>query len=184
MLPGLKYYTFKELFFRLLWNTIGFFLFKYTPRHLYLLRNLILRIFGARVGVNSKIFPSVRITHPWLLEIGSNCVISWNVTIYNLAPIVIGSHVVISQNVHLCGGTHDYLSAGFELQRCEIKIGSNVWIAADAFIGPNVTIGDNSIIAARGVCIKDIGSGIIVGGNPAKFIRNVKKPIVNSDSIS
>ena len=184
MLPGLKYYTFRELFLRLLWNSFGTILFKFTPRHLYIFRNVILRVFGSKIGANTKIFPSVRITHPWLLSIGSNCVISWNVNIYNLAPIEIGSNSIISQNVHLCGGTHNYLTSGFELKRCEIKIGSNVWIAADAFIGPNVTIGSNSIVGARTVCLKDVDPGFIVGGNPAKKIRVIDKPVVNSNSIS
>ena len=46
-----------------------------------------------------------------------------------------------------------------------------VWIAADAFVGPNVSIGNSSIIAARAVVIKNVEENNIVGGNPAKFIK-------------
>ena len=183
-LPGLKFYSINELIKRLFWINIGNVLIKLTPRHFYILRNLILKFFGASIGSNVKVFPSIRITHPWLLHIGSNSVISWNVNIYNLANLKIGNNSIISQNVHLCGGTHDYKSPGFELQRCEITIGNNVWIAADAFIGPNVTIGDNSIIGARAVCLKDVPANSIMSGNPAVKIKDFIKPQQAPNTVS
>jgi putative colanic acid biosynthesis acetyltransferase WcaF len=52
-----------------------------------------------------------------------------------------------------------------------IEIGDEVWVCADAFIGPNVTVADSAIIAAASVVVKDVLSSSIVGGNPAKFIK-------------
>jgi putative colanic acid biosynthesis acetyltransferase WcaF len=183
-LPGLKYYSFFELIKRILWSVFGSVLFRIIPRHFYAIRKLLLILFGAQIGKNSKIFPSVKITHPWLLIVGDNSVISWNVNIYNLDVLVIGNSTIISQNVHLCGGTHDYKSHGFELIRSKITIRDNVWIAADAFIGPGITIGPNSIIAARAVCLKDVEANSIVGGNPAKLIKNYKKPEIIGRAVS
>jgi acetyltransferase-like isoleucine patch superfamily enzyme len=57
------------------------------------------------------------------------------------------------------------------LQKPAIRIGQGVWIAAQAFIGPGVTIGDNCVIAARAVVTKDVPSGMVAGGNPAKVIK-------------
>ena len=51
-----------------------------------------------------------------------------------------------------------------------IQVGSYVWICADAFIGPGVSIGDGAIIGARGVAVKDVAPWEIVAGNPAKVI--------------
>jgi putative colanic acid biosynthesis acetyltransferase WcaF len=52
-----------------------------------------------------------------------------------------------------------------------IVIGANAWIAADAFVGPGVTIGDGAVLAARGVAVRDIEPWTVHGGNPAKLIR-------------
>lgn len=182
--PGLKYYSLKELLKRLFWSLVGSKLFIIIPRHLYQLRNILLRLFGAEIGRNSKIFPTVKITHPWLLKVGDNTVISWNVTIYNLALLEIGNDTIISQNVHFCGGSHDYKSKGFELIRSKIKICDNVWIAADAFIGPSVTVQSNCIIAARSVCVKNIEPNSMVGGNPACLIKKFEKPRIVCGSVS
>lgn len=183
-LPGLKYYSTFELLKRTLWSVFGSILFRIIPRHFYSIRNLLLILFGAQIGKNSKIFPSVKITHPWLLKIGDNSVVSWNVTIYNLDKLVIGNDTIISQNVHLCGGTHNYKSPGFELIRSKITIGNNVWIAADAFIGPNLFIEDNSVIAARSVVVKNVNSSSLMGGNPAKYMKEINKPKPVQNAVS
>jgi putative colanic acid biosynthesis acetyltransferase WcaF len=55
-----------------------------------------------------------------------------------------------------------------------ILIGSGIWIAAEAFIGPSVIIGNNAVVAARAVVVKNVDANTIVGGNPAKFIKTRK----------
>ena len=57
------------------------------------------------------------------------------------------------------------------LLRPPINIGSGVWIAAGAFICPNVTIGDNALVAARAVVTSDVPAAMIVAGNPARVIK-------------
>lgn len=52
-----------------------------------------------------------------------------------------------------------------------VTIGKNVWIGGKAVICPGVTIGDNSVIGAGSVVVKDVPSNVVVGGNPAKIIR-------------
>lgn len=138
---------------------------------------MILRIFGATIGKNVKIYPSARIMYPWLLRIEDHVVISWDVKVYNLGQITVGSRTIVSQYSHLCGGTHDYASPDFTLLRTGLTIGSNVWIAADAFIGPGVSIGNNAIVGARSVVLKDVEADTLVLGNPAQVIRKVNKPV-------
>ncbi|MBL4700719.1 MAG: hypothetical protein JKX85_05610 [Phycisphaeraceae bacterium] len=97
--------------------------------------------------------------------------LSEGVTVYNLGQVTIGSHTVLSQDVYLCAGTHDHTKPTLPLQKPTITIGSGVWICAGAFIGPGVTIGNNAVIAARSVVVKDVPAGMIVGGNPAKVLK-------------
>ncbi|MEJ0030747.1 MAG: putative colanic acid biosynthesis acetyltransferase [Bacteroidota bacterium] len=133
-------------------------------------------MFGASIGRNVQIFPSARITFPWLLAIEDDVVISWDVKVYNLGAIKIGAKTVVSQHAHLCGGTHDFNTPEFTLLRTGLTIGKNVWIAADAFIGPGVSIGDNVVVGARSVVLKDVEADMLVAGNPATVIRKINKP--------
>lgn len=169
------YYSQKEKFLRIIWALVEPLFFRISPRLLYGWRNFVLRIMGAKIGRNVQIFPSARITFPWLLEIGDRSVISWNVRVYNLGKITIGSDTVISQYTHLCGGTHDYQGESFTLLRKNIFVGSHVWIGADAFIGPGVIVNDGAVVAARAVVVKNIDSLTVVGGNPAKVVRTLEK---------
>ena len=56
----------------------------------------------------------------------------------------------------------------------KVTIGKNVWICTNATICPGVTIGENSVVAAGAVVTKDVPENVIVGGNPAKFIKNIE----------
>jgi putative colanic acid biosynthesis acetyltransferase WcaF len=130
-----------------------------------------LRRFGASIGERSTTRPSTRVWHPWLLSMGRWSTLGDGVICYNLGPIRIGDHTLISQHVHLCAGTHDHTQPTLPLVRAGITIGSGVWVAADAFIGPGVTIGDNAVIGARAVVTRDVEPGMIVAGNPARPIK-------------
>jgi putative colanic acid biosynthesis acetyltransferase WcaF len=61
--------------------------------------------------------------------------------------------------------------AGMELLRPPIKIGDDVWIAADAFVGPGVTIGDRTILGARASAFHDLPPDVVAVGSPAKPVK-------------
>ncbi|HLT72541.1 MAG TPA: hypothetical protein VKZ75_07795 [Cyclobacteriaceae bacterium] len=168
---GKRYYSNRELLLRVVWGIVEPLFFRYSPRLLYGWRNMLLRLMGARIGKGVQIFPSVRIFAPWLLDVGDHSVIAWGVKVYNLGRISIGQHTVVSQFAHLCGGTHDYESDTFTLLRTGLTIGSHVWIAADAFVGPDVHVNDYAVVAARSVVIRNVERGGIVGGNPARVLK-------------
>ena len=161
---------------RAAWNAVYALLIRPSFRRAARWRRFWLRTFGASLGTTTLIRPSTRIFAPWLLTLGDYSAIGDDVRVYNLGHITIGSHTVISQNVHLCAGTHDYTRPDLPLIRSNIVIGSGVWICADAFIGPDVTIGDNAIVGARAVVTKDVPPNVIVAGNPAKMIKDRPRP--------
>ena len=165
-------YALNEYARRLLWVIAQATLFRLPIPRAYGWRRFLLRCFGAKLGRHAGVHASVKITHPWLLEMGDWTMIGPRAIVYNLGKITIGHHTVISQYVHLCAGSHDYTIPSLPLLRPEIHIGAGVWIAADAFIGPGVTIGNNSVIGARAVVVKDIPPGVVAAGNPCRVIKD------------
>jgi len=156
---------------RLVWEWVQRLLIRPSPRRAFGWRRFWLRCFGAKVHPTSRTRPSTRVFHPWLLTMGAHSSLGDEVNVYNLGTLVIGEHTVVSQHAHLCGGTHDHTKPELPLVRASITLGSGVWVCADAYIGPNVTVGDNTIVAARAVVVKDVQPNVIVAGNPARVIR-------------
>lgn len=148
-------------------------LFAWSPRPFWSWRRQILRLFGARIGDEVHIYPTVRVTMPWNLTIGSQSAVGDNAILYALGPISLGSRVTISQGSHLCAGTHDWTAPDRPLLKPPIVIEDDTWICADAFVGPGVTIGKSAIVGARAVVMKDVVSGNVVAGNPARILKKV-----------
>jgi putative colanic acid biosynthesis acetyltransferase WcaF len=165
-----KKYGFRELVGRVLWGLCQP-LFRLSPRPLFGCRRWLLRCFGARIGAQVHIYNSARISLPWNLEVGDWSAIGEGARVYNLGPVVIGRHVTISPNAHLCAGTHDYRDPAMPLLRPPIIVEDDVWICADAFVGPNVVVGAGAIVGARAVAIRNVPAWTIVAGNPARVIR-------------
>jgi putative colanic acid biosynthesis acetyltransferase WcaF len=164
-------YSKRDYIGRILWGLVRATVFRWSPPRAFGWRRWLLRCFGATMGANSYVRPSVRIFHPWKLTAGEWCTLADGVVVYNLGPVRLGAHTVISQDVYLCAGTHDYAKPDLPLLRPPITVGDGVWICAGAFVGPNVTVGDNSVVAARAVVVKDVPAGMVVGGNPARVIK-------------
>lgn len=164
-------YSNRELFLRLLWAACKP-AFRWSPRLLWGWRSGMLRIFGAKVGRNVRVDPSVRIFAPWNLTIGSDSSIGYDAIVYDLGSISIGDRVTISQRAHLCAGTHDYTDARMPLRKAHISIGNEVWVCADAFVGPDVSIGPRAVVGARAVAMRDVPDAAVVAGNPARVIKS------------
>lgn len=163
---------------RALWGVVCALLFLPSPRPMHRWRAVLLRAFGAQIGRGAHVYPRVRVWAPWNLVVGEESGIADDVTLYTMAPIIIGRRVVISQGAHLCAGTHDYEDPRFPLTAHPIHVGDRAWIAAEAFVHPGVTIGEGAVIGARSVVTKDMPEWTVCAGHPCKPLkaRVMKEP--------
>lgn len=127
-----------------------------------------LRFFGAKIGEGVVIRSKVTISMPWRLTVGDHVWIGEGAFLLTLAPIEIGSHTCLSQRVFLCTGSHDHRSPTFDLITKPIRIGAQCWIAATAFVGPGVEVGEGTVVSAGSVLLESVPGGVIVRGNPAQ----------------
>jgi len=155
---------------RAAWGVVRVLLFRPTPAPLHAWRRLLLRSFGARVGNRVAVYPSAIIWAPWNLTIDEGATIGGDAIIYNVDRITIGKHGVISQGAHLCTASHAHDSANFELVTAPIHIEEEAWVAAEAFVGPGVTISKAAVVGARAVVVRSVDERAIVVGNPARVI--------------
>ena len=163
-------YSHGEMLLRLLWS-FGKIFFRFSPRSFFGWRRLVLRCFGAKVGHHVNIYNSAVIYFPWNLQIGDWSSIGEGALIYNLGLVTIGSRATISHRAHLCAGTHDYRQADLPLLKPPIVIEDQVWVCADAFVGPGVKVGEGAVVGARAVVVGNVDPWAVVAGNPARFIK-------------
>ena len=159
-----------DLVRRVLWM-MGRYAFRWSPRTAFGWRRFVLRLFGATVGTEVHIYNTATIYYPWNLTIGDWSSIGEDALVYNLGPVTIGERVTISQRSHLCAGTHDHTDPAMPLQKPPITVKDQTWICADAFIGPGITVGEGAVVGARAVAMSDVDDWTIVGGNPARAIK-------------
>lgn len=168
-------FSFLNRLSRVVWNVVAVCLFRYSPRPMHKWRAFLLKCFGAKIGKGAHIYPGVRIWAPWNLEIGEETGIADGVILYSQGRIKIGKRVVISQGTHVCAGTHDYNLPGFPLVTKPIIIGDYVWIAAEAFIHPDVTVHEGCVIGARSVVTKNMPAWMVCAGHPCKPLKERNK---------
>ena len=115
---------------------------------------------------------------PSNLEMAAHSCLAAGVNCYNMARISVGPYALASQGAFLCAGTHDVDDRTFPLTVKPIAIGEKAWVAAEAFVGPGVTVGQGAVLGARGVAFHDLEPWTIHVGNPAKLLRKRRNDIV------
>jgi putative colanic acid biosynthesis acetyltransferase WcaF len=163
---------------RICWAFVQATVFRWSPRPWHGFRSRLLVMFGADIPEPGKVvvFPSASIVFPWKLELAPRSMIGPNVTVYNLAPVVLRRGANISQNCHLCAGTHDYNRWSMPLVAKPIVVGENAWLGADVFVGPGVTIGSLCVVGARSVVVKDLPDRTVCAGNPCRVLKERMTP--------
>jgi putative colanic acid biosynthesis acetyltransferase WcaF len=132
------------------------------------LRSGVLQAFGASIGKCAVIRHGVNVAFPWRFSAGDHVWLGEGVRILNLANVSLGDNVCLSQEAFLCTGSHDHRREDFALVCKPITVGSQVWVAARAFVGPGVVLGDGCVVGACAVVMRDVSAGAVVYGNPAR----------------
>lgn len=153
---------------RAFWGFVWLVLFCPSPILFHAWRRVLLRLFGAKIGPAVHVYPSVRVWAPWNLTMAEGSSLGPGVDCYCVAKIELGEWAVVSQRAFLCSATHDIRSSKFKLITSSISIGEKAWIAAEAFVGPGVSVGEGAVVGARACVIKHVKPWTIMVGNPAK----------------
>lgn len=128
-------------------------------------------------GANLYMEPNIRVDYGYNIHVGENFYANFDCTILDVCEVRIGDNCLFGPGVHIYTATHpvdpNERNKGPEYGK-PITIGNNVWVGGRAIINPGVTIGHNVVIASGAVVTKDIPDNVIVGGNPAKVIKQIE----------
>lgn len=133
-------------------------------------------------GNNLSVFAPFFCEYGVNIHVGKDCFVNYNCTFLDVCPIILGDGVWIGSNVTLATPKHpflaeerlnaDYPDGRHDLEYAAlITLKDGCWICSSVTICGGVAIGENSIIAAGAVVIRDIPANCIAGGVPAKVIR-------------
>jgi putative colanic acid biosynthesis acetyltransferase WcaF len=161
---------------RWLWLLVQSTAFRWSPRPFHGFRAWLLRCFGADIRGPVVVFPTARVVFPQRLRLEARSMVGPNVTLYNLAPITLEYGANLSQNCHLCAGTHDFSRWEMPLDARPIVIGRNAWLGADVFVGPGVRVGELCVVGARSVVVRDLPDRKICVGTPCRPIKDRPDP--------
>ncbi|MGL4972260.1 MAG: DapH/DapD/GlmU-related protein [Culicoidibacterales bacterium] len=138
------------------------------------IRELLTQLTGREIGDGVVLFPPFTTDFGRNLQLANNVFINSGCRFQDQGGITIGEGTFIGHNVVLATLNHGIaLHERMHTYPQPIVIGENVWIGANATITPGVTIGDGAIIAAGAVVTKAVAANTIVGGVPARVLREL-----------
>ena len=112
--------------------------------------------------------------------IGDDFTGNFNLTILDIREVYIGNHVMIGPNTLITTVGHPLspkARRGYMAKAAPVRIGNDVWIGGNVTILPGVTIGNNVVVAAGAVVTKDVPDNSLIGGVPARLIREIENDV-------
>jgi maltose O-acetyltransferase len=136
---------------------------------------LLKELFGS-TGESLYVEPTFRCDYGYNIHVGNHFYANFDCVFLDVCEIRIGENCFIAPGVHIYTATHPINPyeriSGAEYGK-PVTIGNNVWIGGRSVINPGVTIGDNVVIASGAVVTKDVPDNVVVGGNPAKVLKQI-----------
>lgn len=145
----------------------------HTPEEI---RKIFSKLTGKPMNDTLNIFPPFYTDCGKNITIGNHVFFNSGCKFQDQGGITIDDGALLGHNVVLATLNHCMIpEQRANLEPAPIHIGKNVWIGANAMVLPGVTIGDGAVVAAGAIVTKDVPANTIVGGIPAKKIKNVPK---------
>ncbi|GGA78626.1 sugar O-acetyltransferase [Ornithinibacillus halotolerans] len=142
-----------------------------TEKRTELLKDLL-----GSTGENIFMEPNIRFDYGYNTYVGENFYANFDCIILDVSEVRFGDNCMLGPGVQLYTATHPLnpieRNSGTEYAK-PITIGHNVWIGGNAIINPGITVGDNVVIASGAVLTKDVPDNVVVGGNPARVIKEL-----------
>jgi maltose O-acetyltransferase len=152
------------------------FRFNHTPPEEGAARRDLLRALMGSTGERFEIEPTLHVDYGFNIHLGEGFYANANCVMLDVAEIRIGRDTMFGPAVQLLTATHpvDPLErvSGRELG-FPISIGNRVWLGGGVIVGPGVTIGDDVVVGSGAIVVKDLPSGVVAVGNPARVVRTV-----------
>ncbi|TKX81054.1 maltose acetyltransferase domain-containing protein [Halorubrum sp. SD626R] len=140
-------------------------------------RERLLRELFDAVGEDATVQPPVRCDYGYNVAVGGDFFANYGCVFLDSNPIEFGDRCLLGPGVHVYTPTHpldpDERATGRE--RAEpVTVGDDVWIGGRAVLNPGVTVGDGAVIASGAVVTRNVPARTVVGGNPARVIREIE----------
>ncbi len=139
------------------------------------IRNFLSQITTTEIDESVTVFTPLYINYGKHTKIGKDVFINFDCVFLDLGGITIEDNVLIAPKVSLLTESHPlHPTERQSLIPQPIHIKKNAWIGANATILQGVTIGENAVVAAGSVVSTDVPDNVVVGGIPAKIIKEIK----------
>lgn len=161
-------------------KSLKLFLWNYLLKHLpgFTLRKAVFRYFmGNKIPWNSTVHRGIDLLGTGGIRIGSKSIVNKFASLDGRGMLTIGDCVSISAYAKIITASHDPQSGSFDFIVKPVVIEDYVWVGTAAIILPGVTLKKGCVVAAGSVVTKDVEEFTIVGGNPAKFLKNRTKEL-------
>ncbi|WP_049971062.1 maltose acetyltransferase domain-containing protein [Haladaptatus cibarius] len=139
-------------------------------------QSLLRELFGS-TGDDLQVEPPFRCDYGYNVHVGDGFFANFDCVILDVCRVEIGENCLLGPAVHIYTATHPIdaqtRSDGLEYGK-PVTIGDNVWIGGRAIINPGVAVGDNVVISSGTVVTDDVPDDVVVGGTPAKVIKELE----------
>lgn len=139
-------------------------------------RRALLASLFARFGEGSVLKPTLRCDYGFNISVGDRSFINFDCVLLDCNRIVIGNEVQFAPGVHVYTATHP-LDARQRRSGVEyalpVVIGDGVWLGGGVIVCPGVTIGENTVVGAGSVVVRDLPANVLAVGNPCRVVRTL-----------
>jgi maltose O-acetyltransferase len=139
-------------------------------------RFAVLQALLGQIGDGTQIKSPFMCDYGGHIRVGRNGFVNYGCVLLDCNLITIGDDAQIGPGVHIYTAFHpvdvEVRRSGLEGAR-PVAIGHNVWVGGGCIICPGVTIGDNSVIGAGSVVVRDVPANRVAVGNPCRVLREI-----------